>query len=302
MAEPVAPPLCARAHARTAVVIPVGEVGPLLERQVRAVLAQQAPFPFEVVLACNACHRGACASLDALMGEIRDPRLHLVRAHDRRGAAYARNEGARATDAQILAFCDADDEVAPGWLAALVAEASTGVLVGGHLDERRFAVPRQRNWRPPVTPGSLPTFLGVPYAVSANMAVDHATFENAGGFDAGLLRCEDIALSWRLQSTGVAPRYAPDAVVHYRHRAGVGALMRQHYLYGRGMAQVLHRYELPGDGGPERLSGVATLRPNGQPVEHRTFIGTVVRRGSIAAGRVVGMAMERRRQPATAGR
>jgi cellulose synthase/poly-beta-1,6-N-acetylglucosamine synthase-like glycosyltransferase len=148
----------------------------------------------------------------------------------------------------------------------------------------------------------LPTFLGVPYVVSANMAVDHETFEDAGGFDAGLLRCEDIALSWKLQSRGVELRYVPDAVVHYRHRAGVRALMRQHYLYGRGMAQVLHRYDVPRDCGHERLSGVGTLRPNGQPVEHRTFVGTVVRRGSIAAGRVVGLATERRHHPATVGR
>jgi GT2 family glycosyltransferase len=285
-----------------AVVIPVGEVNPFLAPQLRAVLAQETPFPFAVVLACNACHRGACASLDALLGEIGDPRVRRVEAHAQRGAAYARNVGAWSTDAEVLAFCDADDEVAPGWLAAVVRNVSEHVLVGGHLDERRFAVPRQQDWRPPVTPGALPTFLGVPYAVSANLAVHRDTFDRIGGFDAGLLRCEDIALSWKAQSLGVGLQYAPDAVVHYRHRAGVRALVRQHYLYGRGMAQVLHRYDVPRDGGNERLSGVATLRPNGQPVEHRTFVGTIVRRGSIAAGRVIGLATERRRQPATAGR
>jgi cellulose synthase/poly-beta-1,6-N-acetylglucosamine synthase-like glycosyltransferase len=283
------------------VVIPVGEPGPFLGRQVQAVMAQRTFFSFDVVLACNACHRGACASLDALRGEIGDPRLRVVPAHERRSPAYARNMGAASSDAEVLAFCDADDEVAPGWLAALVGAVSHRVAVGGHLDERRFAVPRQEGWRPPVTPGALPTFLGVPYAVSANMAVEHDAFEDVGGFDDGLLRCEDIALSWRLQSAGVELEFAPEAVIHYRHRSGVRALMRQHYLYGRGMAQVLHRYGVPRDGGAEHLSGVAALRPNNQAMEHKTFVGTVVRRGSIAAGRVVGLAAERRHHPAGSG-
>jgi cellulose synthase/poly-beta-1,6-N-acetylglucosamine synthase-like glycosyltransferase len=209
--------------------------------------------------------------------------------------------GATCTDSEILAFCDADDEVAPGWLSALVHSVSDHVAVGGYLDERRFAVPRQEGWRPPVTPGALPTFLGVPYAVSANMALEREAFEEVGGFDDDLLRCEDIAISWRLQTSGTKLEFAPDAVIHYRHRSGVRALMRQHYLYGRGMAQVLHRYGVPSDGGAEHLSGVGALRPNHQAMEHKTFVGTVVRRGSIAAGRVVGLAAERRHHPAGSG-
>jgi cellulose synthase/poly-beta-1,6-N-acetylglucosamine synthase-like glycosyltransferase len=288
--------LPATRHPFASVVIPVGDIDDHLIAQVRAVLAQETPFGFDVVLSCNAADRQSCAELDSVPARIGDPRLRVVAAHGLRSAAHARNVGARSSGAAVLAFCDADDLAAPGWLAALVAGVSDDVAVGGYLDEKRFALPRQEHWRPAATPGELPAFLGAPYLVSANMALARSAFERAGGFDESLVRCEDIAMSWRLRASGVALEFIPAAVVHYRHRAGVLHLMKQHYLYGRGMAQVLHRYEIPHDRGAERLTGLATLRPNAQPVEHRTFVGTVVRRGSIAAGRVVGLADERRHQ------
>jgi GT2 family glycosyltransferase len=282
------------------VVVPVGAPSPFLADQLEAVVLQETDFRFEVVVSCNATDESDCARIAAVTRRFADSGLRLVDAHDRRSASYARNVGAQAATGDVLAFCDADDLVDRRWLAALTDSVADDVAVGGHLDEQMFAIPRQTGWRPPVTPGALPTFLGVPYAVSANFAVTRRTFDEVGGFDENLTRCEDIALSWRLRHTGVALRYAPDAVVHYRHRAGVVALVKQHYRYGIGMAQVLRRYGVPRDHGVERLSGIAALRPNGQPVDRRTFVGSFVRRASLAAGRVVGLATERAVAPAEA--
>jgi cellulose synthase/poly-beta-1,6-N-acetylglucosamine synthase-like glycosyltransferase len=281
--------------------VPVGGGVGFLAAQVRALLDQQLPDPFDVILACNSCDNVNCVALDWMVEAIGDDRVSVVAAHEQRGAGFARNVGASESEADVVAFCDADDLVAPGWLAALVSRASNDVAVGGYLDETRFAVRSQAGWRPPVTPGALPGFLGVPYIVSANMAVDRMRFESVGGFDTTLTRCEDIALSWTLRSRGVRLAFAPDAVIHYRHRVGMRALVKQHYRYGIGMAQVLQRYGVPSEGAPEHLSGLSALRPNGQPLEHRTFVGTVVRRGSLAAGRVVGLAAERGRHPVAQG-
>lgn len=278
------------------VVVPVGRVDALLTGQLRAIMAQQTPFTFEVVLACNAAWHTARAELDRLVESIGDPRVRVVRADQRRSAAHARNVGAAAASADVLAFCDADDEVAPRWLANLVAPTAEDVAVGGHLDEQRFAVPGQAHWRPPATPGSLPTFLGAPYVVSANLALHRTAFESVGGFDVSLLRCEDIALSWDLLRADINLVFAPNAVVHYRHRAGVRELIRQHYRYGIGMSQVLARHPMPDVEGEGRAGGLRMLRPNNQRQERRSFVGTYVRRGSIAAGRAVGLATERLRR------
>jgi hypothetical protein len=164
------------------------------------------------------------------------------------------------------------------------------------LSETRFAIPRQSNWRPPATPGELPSFMGSPYLVSANMAVTREAFERVGGFDESLLRGEDIALSWALCRAGIALRWVPDAIVHYRHRSGVAALMRQHYLYGIGMAQVLKRHGVP-DGPDGRVpQGIGLLRPNGQRAPRSVM--TLVRRTSVAAGRITGLLQERSARPA----
>ena len=279
-------------HDQTAlvsVIIPAGRVDVQLRDQLRAVLNQSSSHDFEVVVALNTSDPGMIEELHELLRSFDDPRLEVVVASEMRSASYARNVGVASARGEILAFCDADDEVAAGWLDSLLNEFGEGCAVGGHLDEARYAIRGQERWRPPATPGALPTFLGTPYIVSANMAVSRADFQAAGGFDTTLTRCEDIALSWQLARRGVELRYAPLAIVHYRHRRGLRSLMRQHYLYGVGMSEVLKRYGLRDSDG----SRSGFLRPNSQPSPRNVV--TVLRRGSVAAGRLVGLVRRRQR-------
>lgn len=259
------------------VVIPVGRAGPDLDRQLAAVADQAPGFAFEIVVSWNSPDERA---RKALPGVIRGVPVRAVDSSDRRGAAHARNAGAAASAAEMLAFCDADDVVQPGWLAALAAGLDEYDAVTGHVNE--IAPPRQASWRPPATPGRLPEFLGVPYILSGNLAIKRAVFDAVGGFDESLTRCEDIALGWKLQHGGYRIGFAPDAVLDYWHRAGLRAMLHQHYLYGRGMAEVLARYPRPGGGGRRDL-----LRANRQPAS-RSYI-TVLRRAAIAAGRLRGL-------------
>ena len=53
------------------------------------------------------------------------------------------------------------------------------------------------------------------------------------GFDEGIEAGEDVEFSYRASRVGVVPRYAPDAVVHYRYRTTLGGLWRQGRAYGR---------------------------------------------------------------------
>jgi GT2 family glycosyltransferase len=285
-ASPRAPAVC--------VVIPVGDVDGLLSRQVAAVLAQRAPFDFEVVLSLNTPAAAARAAIAQVVGAAADGRLRVVVAGDRRGAAHARNVGARASAAPLLAFCDADDEVRPGWLAALVAGLRDWDAVSGHVNE--LAPAGQQHWRPPATPGRLPTFLGAPYVLSGNLGIARRAFADVGGFDETLSRCEDIALGWSLLRRGYRLGYVSGAVLDYRHRSGLGALLRQHYWYGRGMAEVVSRYPLPAPEGHRRLRGLALVRPNAQAAPFS--VPYLLRRASLATGRVVGLLVERRRAAA----
>ncbi|MEM7288114.1 MAG: glycosyltransferase [Actinomycetota bacterium] len=268
------------------VVIPVGSVDDLLPLQLSALEAQTFGGRWELVLSCNTDDPTAIDALTALAVDFSAAEARVVDSSDVRSASHARNVGAREAAGDLIVFCDGDDEAEPDWLATIVSATGEGVAVGGHLAEERLQVVGQENWRPPATPGALPSYLGHPYLVSANMAVSASDFDAVGGFDESLLRGEDMAISFALADHGVELRYEPEAVIHYRHRKGLRNMLRQHYLYGRGMSQIILRGRLPeGDQG-------SMFRANGQRPEKQSLVH-VLRRGSIAAGRLVGIAEEK---------
>lgn len=271
------------------VVVPVGSVDDDLEEQLTALATQDFDRPWELVLSVN---RSGVATSPRVTSPPLHPlaALRVIDSSAVRGAAHARNAGAAAATAPQLAFCDADDRVEPDWLGEIVAALDTSPVVGGHLDEEQLSPPGQERWRPPATPGELPSYLGHRYPVSANMGARRSAFEKVGGFPEGLTRCEDIAFGWALVDAGVELTYAPHAVVHYRHRPGLWTMIRQHHYYGIGMTEVIERQGLPGGEAPAGM-----LAANRQAVTRRSALH-LLRRAAIASGRVRGLVQERLRR------
>ena len=155
------------------------------------------------------------------------------------------------------------------------------------LQAQRCGAPSASPSSSKATPDELPSYLGHRYPVSANMATTREAFDAVDGFVEGLTRCEDIAFGWALADAGIDLAYAPDAVVHYRHRPGLWTMVRQHHYYGIGMTEVIERQGLPGGAQPSGL-----LQANKQRVTQRSVIH-ILRRGAIASGRLRGLAQER---------
>lgn len=276
------------------VIIPVGRVDEDLSLQLEALAGQSYTGRWQLVLSLNSPDRAERTALENLV-EKASPSVDgfnaiIVDSSDVRSASHARNRGAAAASGELLLFCDGDDIADADWMSALLGELGTYQAVGGYLEEELLAVPGQEDWRPPATPGALPAFLDFGFLVSANMGVERSVFEAVGGFDTTLVRGEDIAFSWDLIDKGVELHYAPDAVIHYRHRRGMWPMMQQHYLYGRGMSQLLARRGRPGDGGGS--TGLGSLRANNQHTDRKN-LPYFARRGSIAVGRVIGLLSER---------
>ena len=116
--------------------------------------------------------------------------------------ATLRNMGAARTSAPLIAFVDADNEVAAGWLAAaLEAFGQPGVGLSGapyHAPEhgtwvqRTYDALRRRPTR--VEPAE---WLG-----AGNMVVRREVFESVGGFDETLETCEDVDLCAKITAGG----------------------------------------------------------------------------------------------------
>jgi cellulose synthase/poly-beta-1,6-N-acetylglucosamine synthase-like glycosyltransferase len=277
--------------AEVSVIIPVGAVDAELEEQLNAVVTQAVEAEVEVVLSLNSPGAMARQELERMLTGVGDPRIRIVDSSDVRSASHARNVGVTAANGDVLVFCDGDDVVAEGWLAALLDGLGDNGAVSGHYDESRFVPPSQAHWRPPATPGALPRFLGHPYLVSGNLAMTRKAFDAVGGFDTTLTRGEDIAMSWDIVDAGFTIDYVADAVLYYRHRAGLWPMLRQHYLYGRGMGEVLIRHGRPGETGS---SGASLLKANRASSTRRSIPG-FLRRVAIACGRVTAIVAERRR-------
>lgn len=272
------------------VVVPVGRVDDELAQQLDALAKQSFVGSWEIVLSMNTSDDREWTRLERAVTERDLPPTRIIDSSDKRSASHARNLGARHSFGVKLLFCDSDDIADVEWVEQLVAALEFYDAVGGFLDEELLAVPGQEHWRPPATPGALPTFLGHPFLVSANLGIKRTIFEAVGGFDTLLIRGEDIALSWDLLERGIELGYCQSAVIYYRHRRGLGAMMRQHYLYGRGFSQILTRRGTPG--ASKASTGLRALKPNSQPVARKS-IPYLLRRGSIAAGRVIGLVDER---------
>ncbi len=286
-------------NASVSVVIPVGRVDDDLPLQLEALADQSFDGPWELVLSLNSDDPAQRRSLDRLLENLdtaAGATATIVDSSAVRSASHARNVGAAAADGDLLLFCDGDDIADVDWMATLVGALDHHRAVGGYLEERLLAVPGQEDWRPPATPDALPTFLGFPFLVSANMGVHRSEFQAVGGFDTSLIRGEDIALSWDLIERGVELGYAGKAIIHYRHRRGLWPMMKQHYLYGRGFSQILARRGVPGQ--VEGSAGLRALKPNSQRVDRKN-LPYFARRGSIAAGRVLGLVGERVLQPSS---
>lgn len=271
----------------TAVIVPVGRRSDVFEQQLRNVVAQGGN-EVQVVLSVNDSDPVFIRWFERVVDSVGPALISTIDSSSVRSAAHARNAGVASTSAEQLVFCDADDLIDEGWLSALLLGLSNFDAVSGHMIDL-FPDERMAGSRPPTTPGRLPALHGRPYLLSGNLAIKRQAFTAIGGFDESLHRCEDIALGWALQNAGYTIGYVPDAKVRYNQRAGLVAMVKQHYHYGRGMSQVLRRYGRSTAAGYEPTHPRSDLlRPNSRILADPTPSG-VARRGAIAVGRVRGL-------------
>lgn len=218
-------------------------------RQLEALVVQDCPVPWEVVVSDNGSTDDSVAIAESFRSRL--PGLRIIDSSARLGPAAARNEGVRQARGRLIVFCDADDEVAPGWLAAMVTALGEHPLVAAWLDHERlnehwsWAVRRPQSG----LQQSDPSFF--PYTFCAAMGVHRAVHDSIGGFDESLRpACEDRDYCYRLLLDGTPLFLAPGAVVHYRHRDTALGRYRQARGYGVGNVRLYRDYRHLGLGRP----------------------------------------------------
>lgn len=229
---------------KLSVVIPCLNAEATIGGQLAALRGQSWPGEWEVIVADNGSRDRSREIVESYRGRL--PGLQLVDASDRKGQAHARNLGAAAATGDALLFCDADDEVAPGWLEALGRALAVHEFVACRYDNetlnpvwvRRTHLNPQKDG---LTTYDYPPFL--PHAGGGGLAVRRQVHEEIGGFDETLPALEDTDYCWRIQLAGHAFHFVPDAVVRIRHRHDSGSIYRQGVSYGKHNVLIYQRYQ-----------------------------------------------------------
>lgn len=219
----------------------------VIGRQLAALSRQRCEFPWEVVVADN-------GSTDATLAVVREWRevfpvpLRIVDASHRRGVSHARNVAARGARGQYLAYCDADDEVRPGWVAQAVAALEEHPVVVG--TNREMTEPTRAD-APVLNPWVL---RGAGVLQGCNFGIRRGVFFEVGGFDESLppYGNDDGELQQRLRTIGYSVAVAPTMEIFFRPTHGLRARIRKVFLSGVSESVIWHRY-------PERFAANLSL-------------------------------------------
>jgi glycosyltransferase involved in cell wall biosynthesis len=262
--------------------------------QLAALELQDPGMPWEVIVVDNASTDGTIEVVEHFTGRIPVRVLHEGVA----GQSRARNTGVAAARYPLIGHCDADDEVTPGWLAAVVAGLKSSPIVSGPMDE--VELNRSNLWSRPRLPDTeLPAALNfLPYAVGANIGYRREVHLAIGGWDEAFTAgAGDVDFSWRAQQAGFEITFCRDAIVRYRHRESGRQLARQFFGYGLNEPLLFKRHRhhgLP----RERVRQVGRRwlnlvkgapRVRNQPGQRRDWL----MEASWSAGRAVGSIRDR---------
>jgi glycosyltransferase involved in cell wall biosynthesis len=160
---------------------------------------------------------------------------------DKRGPSAARNFGVARSEADIVAFTDADCIADLYWLSELMkpyAAPEIGGVGGAILAYDHGScdiVERFSAEYPPFVNFVSGEDEYLPHIFTTNASYRRELFSQVGGFNPNLVTAEDVDASWRFQlQAGAKVEYAPKAIVYHHHRATRTGLARQYRQYGFG--------------------------------------------------------------------
>ena len=186
-----------------AVVIPARNAAATIARTLAAVAAQTHPAAEVVVVDAGSTDDTVAIAESAGVRVVRQPAT---------GPSEARNRGAAATDAPLIAFTDADCFPAPDWLENGVRALDRADLVQGAVRPERAPGPFERTlWV--IEPSAL--------WESANLLVTRDLLDRIGGFEEWIAPAigksfgEDMWLGWRARRAGAVTAFAAGARVEH---------------------------------------------------------------------------------------
>ena len=178
------------------------------------------------------------------------PQLRIVDAFARRSRPHALNVGAAAATGESLAFCDADDEVGPGWVAAIGDALIKYDFVASRFDAEKLNAAWVQRVRGPGQTAEVPRIWYPPYLAYAGccgLGVKRALHERVGGFDESLHYVQEVDYCFKIQLEGVQLQFVPEALMHVRLRDTVSGIFHQARHWAEYNVAVYKKYQTSTD-------------------------------------------------------
>jgi glycosyltransferase involved in cell wall biosynthesis len=253
------------------VIVPCRNAARLVGEALASLVNQELDEAAEILLVDNGSTDNSRAVAAGIRGRIP---LRIIEARARTNASYARNEGVRHARGDKLMFVDADDQVAPGYLAAMAAALERHRFVTSRVDSRTLNEPWIRDAHgPPWQAEAVTVFFDFLPATGINIGLRRDLFDMIGGFPEDFSGSQDIVFSWRAQQLGVTIAFIPEALYLYRYRATLRGLFRQCRNWGTSNVLLYRMFRTSGM--PPRTMRVAV-------VEWRDVLREIVRARSRA--------------------
>lgn len=209
---------------KLSIIIPCFNEAEYISTQLEALIGQRWDDVWEVVIADN----GSTDATLVIVEQYRDklPHLKIIDASARRGASFARNMGVKASEGDFLAFCDADDEVAPGWIAEIASAIAKYGFVASRMDAEKLSDPEalKAKGNKRQQEGLMVYRYGyvdyLPHAGACGLGIKRIIHDQIGGFDEEILYCEDADYCWRVHLSGTPLCFVPEALINIRHKSG----------------------------------------------------------------------------------
>jgi len=232
---------------KLSVIIPCYNAVDTIADQLDALATQQYSEPWEILIVNN---RSTDSTME-IVGQYRQrfSNLRIIEAAERQGQPYALNVGAQTATGEALLFCDADDVIGEGWVAAMGEALSEYDFVSGPFEIEKLNRSSLQNNRVNPQPTGIQEYTYPPYLPhtgGGNMGVKRSVFAAVGGFDESMPYLFDTDFCWRVQLAGTKLHVAPQAILHVRYRDTPYSIFKQARNYGEYNVLLYKKYRQQG--------------------------------------------------------
>lgn len=218
-----------------------------LDAALESLISQETGFPWEIIFADNGCTDNSVEIFQSWSRKRPDLSMRVLDCSAQRGKVYALNKAIATAGSDRLLFLDADDALAPGYLAAMHRALDDHPFVAARMEHQHLNTPVVVGMRAggsaiQRSPLRLPHAPYCLHAGAATMGFHREVFDRLGGFDPEFVVLEDTDFCVRAFRIGIPLTFVPEALYHYRFRDDIDSVYRQSFNYSRYAALLRKRH------------------------------------------------------------